>query len=411
MNVNDQWMLEKMQQMAASMAASLPQTSQNTDTPEAGKGESFKDMMDKAVQDQKTEAPKKAETPQKTEKTEPVQSKEPAQKVQKTQKTVQIDPGTGMRQIDVTPQEAALLVAGYAKLSPPMEDGTVWMVTVQDENGNPVLPLAELEKSKGIVPFGADLFADTTGEWVLDEITPEFTQALEQLLTKTGDPRSAQDILSTLEQKITNMEDMPKLELVVSAPETERPAKVIRPEQSDDQDDADPDAKSANLSQPLFKDVKAAPVKVGENFRTLDTQQPDMEAKLAETIRDAAQQGLRQIEIKLSPENLGALTIRLTQSADGTLQVVLRASTVKAADLLTQHTDGLNAALQGYGQNSEVRVEVQRNEDSQQAQQQQQQQTDPNGHNRRQQEQQQRQEESHSGDFLQKLRLGLVEDM
>ena len=191
MNVNDQWMLEKMQQMAASMAASLPQTSQNTDTPEAGKGESFKDMMDKAVQDQKTEAPKKAETPQKTEKTEPVQSKEPAQKVQKTQKTVQIDPGTGMRQIDVTPEEAALLVAGYAKLSPPMEDGTVWMVTVQDENGNPVLPLAELEKAKGIVPFGADLFVDTTGEWVLDEITPEFTQALEQLLAKTGDPRSA----------------------------------------------------------------------------------------------------------------------------------------------------------------------------------------------------------------------------
>lgn len=417
MNVNDQWMLEKMQQMAASMAASLPQTSQNTDTPEAGKGESFKDMMDKAVQDQKTEAPKKAETPQKTEKTEPVQSKEPAQKVQKTQKTVQIDPGTGMRQIDVTPEEAALLVAGYAKLSPPMEDGTVWMVTVQDENGNPVLPLAELEKAKGIVPFGADLFADTTGEWVLDEITPEFTQALEQLLAKTGDPRSAQDILSTLEQKITNMEDLPKLELVVSTPEAKRPGQAVqieRPEQteqSNDQDDADPDAKSANLSQPLFKDVKAAPVKVGENFRTLDTQQPDMEAKLAETIRDAAQQGLRQIEIKLSPENLGALTIRLTQSADGTLQVVLRASTVKAANLLTQHTDGLNAALQGYGQNSEVRVEVQRNEDSQQAQQQQQQQTDPNGHNRQQQQEQQRQEESHSGDFLQKLRLGLLEDM
>lgn len=416
MNVNDQWMLEKMQQMAASMAASLPQTSQNTETPEAGKGESFKDMMDKAVQDQKTEAPKKTETPQKTEKTETVQSKEPAQKVQKTQKTVQIDPKTGLRQIDVTPEEAALLVAGYAKLSPPMEDGTVWMVTVQDENGNPVLPLAALEESKGIVPFGNDLFVDTTGEWVLDEITPEFTQALEQLLTKTGDPRSAQDILSALEQKIANMEDLPKLELVVSAPETERPEQAVRierpeqAEQSDDQDDANPDAKSANVSQPLFKDVKAAPVKVGENFRPLDTRQPDMEAKLAETIRDAAQQGLRQIEIRLSPENLGALTIRLTQSADGTLQVVLRTSTVKAANLLSQHTDGLNAALQGYGQNSEVRVEVRRSEDSQQAQQQQQQ-TDPNGHNRQQQEQQQRQEESHSGDFLQKLRLGLLEDM
>ena len=65
------------------------------------------------------------------------------------------------------------------------------------------------------------------------------------------------------------------------------------------------------------------------------------------------------------------------------------------------------SALQGYSQNSEVHVEVQRGEDSQQAQQQQQQQTDPNGHNRQQQEQQKQQESSHSGDFIQKLRLGL----
>ena len=136
-----------------------------------------------------------------------------------------------------------------------------------------------------------------------------------------------------------------------------------------------------------------------------------MEANLADTIRFAAQQGLKQIEIKLSPENLGSLTVKLTQATDGTLQVVLHTANAKAANLLNQHLDNLNAALQGYSQNSEVRVEVQRGEDSQQAQQQQQQQTDPNGHNQQNQRQQQRQEESHSGDFLQKLRLGLFEDM
>ena len=157
-------------------------------------------------------------------------------------------------------------------------------------------------------------------------------------------------------------------------------------------------------SQPLFKDVKAAPVKVGENFQ-LDTEEPEMDTQLADTIRFAAQQGLKQIEIKLSPENLGNLTVKLTQSADGTLQVVLHTANAKAANLLNQHLDNLNAALQGYGQNNEVRVEVQRNEDSQQAQQQQ---ADPDGHNRQQQQQQQQQQDSgHDGDFLQKLRLGL----
>ena len=156
----------------------------------------------------------------------------------------------------------------------------------------------------------------------------------------------------------------------------------------------------------LFKDVKATPVKVGENFQ-VDTQEPDMDDQMADAIRFAAQQGLRQIEIKLSPENLGSLTIKLTQSVDGSLQVVLHAANAKAANLLTQHLDNLNAALQGYNQNSEVQVQVQRNEDSQQAQQQQQQ-ADPDGHNRQQQQQQQHQQDNgHSEDFIQRLRLGL----
>ena len=129
-----------------------------------------------------------------------------------------------------------------------------------------------------------------------------------------------------------------------------------------------------------------------------------MEQKLADTIRFAAQQDLRQIEIKLSPENLGNLTVKLTQAADGTLQVVFHAANTRAANLLNQHLDGLHAALQGYDQHSEVRVEVQRGEDSQQAQHQ----ADPNGHNQQsQQQQQQHREEQHDGDFLQKLRLGL----
>ena len=46
MNVTEQQMLERMQQMAANMAASLPQTGQNSDVPKAEKGDSFKDMMD-----------------------------------------------------------------------------------------------------------------------------------------------------------------------------------------------------------------------------------------------------------------------------------------------------------------------------------------------------------------------------
>ena len=393
MNVTDQWMMQQMQQIAAGMAAP-PQTGQNADAPKTEQGESFRDLMDKA-KDQKADTARKDDGAQKTEGAQKEESDRAVQgtqttqagkTVQKVQKTFRIDPKTGLREIDVTPEEAALLVAGYAKLSPPMEDGTVWLVTVQDENGDPVLPLAALEGTDISLMDGQ--FALAEGEWVLDEITPEFTQALEQLLQRTNDPRSVEDIIGELKQKMGDPQLEPVMEVTV---------------RTGDEEDFGLDAGAMTAGQPLFHDVKAAPVKVGENFR-LDTEDADMDANLADTIRFAAQQGLRQVEIKLSPENLGSLTVRLTQASDGTLQVVLHAANQRAVNLLNQHLGDLNAALQGQG--SEVRVEVQRNEDSQQSQQQQQQ-ADPNGHNRQQQQQRQRRESEHSGDFVQRLRLGL----
>lgn len=388
MNVTEQQMLERMQQMAANMAASLPQAGQNSDVPKAEKGDSFKDMMDKA-KDQKTEAPKKTDSPQQTEKTEGTQETEQPRKAE----TVKNADGTETKKVHLTAQEAAMVAAGYASLSPVQPDGTVWLaVLVREGQGN---PLAD-QIIRGVEPTGAgqDLSAYfVDDEWVI-EPSEELTTALKQLLTKTGDPRSAEEILSSLEERYQSIQ--PKIEIEIVEPQAQ---------QTDEEDMTDltgeiPDA------QPLFKDVEAAPVKVGENFQ-LDTQQADMDDQLAETIRSAAQQGLKQVEIKLSPENLGSLTIKLTQSADGTLQVVLHTSTTKAAALLTQHLDRLDMALQNYGQ-TQVHVEVQRNEDSQQAQQQFQQ-ADPDGHNRQQQQQQQRQENEHSGDFLQRLRLGLVD--
>ena len=384
MNVTEQQMLERMQQVAAAMATSLPQAGQNSDVPKAEKGDSFKDMMDKA-KDQKTEAPKKTDSPQQTEKTEGTQETEQPWKAE----TVKNADGTETKKVHLTAQEAAMVAAGYASLSPVQPDGTVWLaVLVREGQGN---PLAD-QIIRGVEPTGAgqDLSAYfVDDEWVI-EPSEELTTALKQLLTKTGDPRSAEEILSSLEERYQSIQ--PKIEIEIVEPQAQ---------QTDEEDMTDltgeiPDA------QPLFKDVEAAPVKVGENFQ-LDTQQEDMDEVLADTVRYAAQAGLKEVEIMLNPQNLGSLTIKLTQSSDGILQVVFQTTTEKAANLLNQHLDNLNGLLQGVNQN-EVRVEVQRGEDSQQAQQQQ---TNPDGHNHQQQQQQQQQEEEHSGDFLQKLRLGL----
>ena len=389
MNVTDQWMLERMQQMAATMATSVPQVGQNSEASKPEKGGSFKDLMDKA-KDQKVEAPKKAETQKKPEGAQKADA--PKDEFRKAE-IVKNPDGTTTAKVELTAAQAAMIAAGYSQLLV-RDDGTVMIATAINEDGQPILPAIYLEQH-GKSTFTREWpFIQNGDQWVV-EPSGELESALEELLQQMDDPRSVGEIMDALTAKFQEAQGQGKTQIVISEPQAE---------QADEEDLSD---LSGGLMEDktLFKDVKAAPVKVGENFQ-LDTQEPEMDANLANAIRYAAQQGMKQIEIKLSPENLGSLTIKVTQGIDGSLQVVLHASNAKAANLLTQHLDGLNTALQGYGQ-TQVHVEVQRNENSQQSEQQQQQ-TNPDGHNQQQhQQQQRRQEEGHSQDFVQRLRLGL----
>ena len=165
---------------------------------------------------------------------------------------------------------------------------------------------------------------------------------------------------------------------------------------------------SAAAGQAVFHETESVPVKVGERYETVDTQKPEMEKQLADVIRGAAQTGTERIQIHLAPQNLGSLVIEMTKDANGALQVVLHTSNAKAAGVLNQHLDGLHNALQSYGQ-EEVRVEVQRGQESQE---QHFKQADPDGRGQHQQRQQQERHEEDSvngQEFLQKLRLGLFE--
>ena len=143
MNVNDQWMLEKMQQMAANMAASLPQAGQNTDTSETGKGESFKDMMDKA-KDQKVEAPKKSD---------PVQKREPVQKTESKVVTDMKDP----RIKAMDPATQAQIAAGFlTPLETESGDLLLRIDTMPSAVVIPMLPNGEIDWSKPFVLTNSD---------------------------------------------------------------------------------------------------------------------------------------------------------------------------------------------------------------------------------------------------------------
>ncbi len=155
-------------------------------------------------------------------------------------------------------------------------------------------------------------------------------------------------------------------------------------------------------NQSLFQQVEATPVKVGD-VPVADTQSPDMDAQIVDEISKTLDAGAQHVEIQLTPENLGTVTIDLTRSQDGSLQVVLHTSTDKAAELLTQHSAALSTLL-GSDSQSSVQVKVLQQQEENLYFQQQSQDQSSNG----QSGQQQHRQRQESDDFFQQLRLGLI---
>lgn len=229
----------------------------------------------------------------------------------------------------------------------------------------------------------------------MEQQPKDFGQAMEEA--------PAQETVQQLEQ--VQQESAPEQSVErADKPELADDAVEVRVDNGDDGGEIPDEAPGAE--QPVFRETQSVPVKVGERYETVDTQKPEMDNQLADVIRGAVQTGAERIEIHLAPQNLGSLVIEMTKDVNGALQVVLHTSNAKTAGLLNQHLDGLHTALQGYGQ-EEVRVEVQRGQESQE---QHFKQADPDGRGQHQQRQQQeRQEEAPANgqEFLQKLRLGL----
>ena len=166
-----------------------------------------------------------------------------------------------------------------------------------------------------------------------------------------------------------------------------------------------PEVVVTQAETPLFHDVKAMPVKVGENAPVVNTQSADMDEKLADTVMKAElKQVGDKIEIQLEPRNLGRITVELTQK-DGQLGLLIHTDNAKAANLLSQHSSGL-AALVESRTNQPVQIYVQ-----QQEQQSQPQYDGRNGqqHERQQQQSSHRPDKDEQDSFLGQLRLGLVQ--
>lgn len=153
--------------------------------------------------------------------------------------------------------------------------------------------------------------------------------------------------------------------------------------------------------QPLFRNVDAMPVKVGDSS-VLDTETPNFDTNLSQTIQQALDQGTQKIQIQLKPENLGNIVVEMTQDSNGMLHVVLHADNDRTARFLQDHSTALSDLLQN-SRSGQVHVEVPSQQSNQESWQ------PPDQRNSGGQHRQHQNSRQNTEDFLNQLRLGLLQ--
>ena len=351
----------------------IPQTS-SQQTSESG--QDFKTLMeDKKAQDsQKTQNSKDSDKPQGTEKDD------------STGKTEEPAKDTGAVQQPAAMQAAAgnltyvqVLDIALVKESP----NGLQLVSVQDvtqQTANPV-NAANVAAEQ---PVAANGMAQQAAA---QQQVPEQQAAVQQ---------------SPVQQQAETQAEPVEVQTVQAKPESQQ-AQAETFAQTAKDDSGDPETQAAvTAEQPFFQETENMPVKVGDGD-TIDTQQPDFDAKLTQNVEKALSQGEQRVEIRLNPENLGSVVVEMTRSQDGSLHVVLHTETESAARLLSEHSGTLGLMLQNNNQ-GEVRVEVRQ---PQQENQQWQHPDQDGGQNHGGQQREQQEHRQSTEDFLQQLRLGL----
>ena len=371
-----------MLQAIASQAAGIPKTGKT----DSGEASDFQKLLDKKAQEkdplveEPAKEPAKAQTTAKKTEKAPVQKQESA--LERAKKLAEqgawfTQPNIGAVQIDF---ETGETIAVY-------------------QPGEYVL--AHLGGQTEIIPV--------TG------LEPWEQLQLQQLVTDSGQTIDISDpeADALLEATAPGADNSPAalLEEVVNeqmGQVTKQVVEEVQPQQQDADDDAQVEIVDVEQApQRVFHDVKAAPVKVGEAYGAEQTDEVNVVKQVENQIVQAVQSGESTVTVKLTPENLGEVTVQVSLKENNILAVAISARNDNTRALLERHSTNLQELL-GTRVRQTVEVDVQRHQESQQNQNQQ----NYDGHNGHAQDQQRerRQQREHTSpqDFMQQLRLGLI---
>lgn len=278
-----------------------------------------------------------------------------------------------------------------------------------------------------VVPFDLNNVAlgqSETGEYVVMqlgeegevlsviELDPWQQQQLQQLVHNMDLMAQAQDPKADamLEATDPTAEHSPAdlLEMAVdeqAGQVMQQTAEGAKPQQKDEDQVDTVDVEQG--PQQLFHDVKAAPIKVGETYTEQPVDEANVVGQVDAQLAQAMQTGETMVRIQLTPENLGEVTVEITQKADGVLHIALSAHNDSTRGLLERHAGDLQGMLADRTSQG-VEVNVQRQAESQQNQNQQHSYDGRNGHAQDGQERRQQRQQAAPEDFMQQLRLGLI---
>ena len=247
---------------------------------------------------------------------------------------------------------------------------------------------------------------------ILQDVQPEVQEsgAAAELVPIQTEQAPQQSMAPVLETEPEAAPQLQAVETAQDAPQTETgkagsgesrgselPMEELHAESRTEQADVEP--------QPVFRDIKAVPVKVGEVYQAEPTVENGVELKdLGDTLTQAIDRGENRLELQLQPAELGRIRVEMRWSDEGALHVILHAESARTQSLLEKDMASLQSLL-GRETQQEVKVELPREQEAPR------QSFDDGRQNGGQQhhQQEQRQSSRHSGqDFLHQLRLGLI---
>lgn len=395
MNMTD--MLLQMTMQAAWQVPNVSQSNGSSQSSANSQGTSFQELLDQR-RDQltqqsgdKTNGTQKPEDNTAQEPADPTQPQPEEQPETMELQAAALAPFLMNQTVTITPVVQQGEVAPEAAVTTPVQTLTPVVETTVDGNA---VQMPQVQADNGLTQQVQPQQAQVIGQAQEPQQTQQTNQSADALNGQNVSAQQTQETVVTTQQTAQQSQQDQAQDLTQSAPQNSQDQKLD-------------DAAVSSWQTPLFQDVEATPVRVGDAEVDMTAPAQEVENKLGDMLKTALQQGEQRLEIKLTPANLGTVVAEFTRSPEGILHVVLHAENEQTARLLSDHASSLGMLLQE-NTNSQVRVEVPQPQQSQSMWQQ------PDDQQQQQHQQQQQQQQhtprQEAETFLHQLRLGLVEN-